>query len=97
MRSLFLKYGITSQIFLKNGITSYKNCFLPNGLGRDRFQTTEGTEPPEVHKKTIIIWCDQLSCCEMDGGFIQFDQTIERTSRTKIVVQFLTAIKYFGI
>ena len=43
-----------------------QNCILPYGLGQDRFQIIEGTEPPEeVHKKTIINWCDQLNCCKM--------------------------------
>ena len=69
-------------------IPSYKNCLLPYGLGRDRFQIIEETEPPEMHKQTIINWCDQLNCCEIDYGFIQLDQTIKRTSRkTKIFMQ----------
>ena len=75
-----------------------QNCLLPYGLGRDPFQIIEGTEPPEMHKRAIINWCDQLNGCKMDDGFIPFGQTIERTSRrTKTYMQFLTAVKYFGI
>ena len=63
-----MRSGVSS----KYGIASYKNCLLPYGLSRDRFQIIEGMKPTEkCTKNTIITWCDQLNCCKIDERFIQ--------------------------
>ena len=63
---------------------------LPNHMRERHFQ--------KCTQKMIIIWWDQLNCYKMDDGFIPIDQNIERTSRrTKMLMQFLTATRYFGI